>query len=352
MHYFESKDFDNHEKVMFCSDPDTGLKAIIAVHDRTLGPAIGGTRMWPYASSTEAITDVLRLSRGMTYKNAMAGLKLGGGKAVIIGNSRSDKTPELLRSYGRFVDSLNGHYITAEDVGFSPDDIGIVMQETDHVAGIPGKSGDPSPFTALGVYVGIKTAAKHTLGRSDLQGLKVAVQGVGSVGMHLCDHLHKAGAELVVSDINTESLMRAADEYGATIVKTHAIYGQDVDVYAPCALGATINDETLKMMKARIIAGAANNQLAEDRHGEILKERGILYAPDYVINAGGIINISFEQNYCAKTAEEKTLVIGNTLDEIFKRSDHDRRPTCKIANEMAREILAKASCRNEPCKVA
>lgn len=340
MNYFELPDFDNHEKVLFCADPDTGLRAIIAVHDRTLGPAIGGTRMWDYVSDAAALTDALRLSRGMTYKNAMADLTLGGGKAVIIGNSHTDKTPELLESYGRFVDSLGGHYITAEDVGISPDDITTVMKSTDHVAGIPGQSGNPSPFTALGIFAGIKASVKHKLGREDLNGIKVAVQGVGSVGMFLCDHLHKAGAEIYVSDVNQASIDTAVEKYGATAVTLNEIYALEVDVYAPCALGATINDDTLKILKAPIVAGGANNQLAEERHGDVLKNMGVLYAPDYVINAGGIINISFEKDYCAKAAEEKTLQIGKTLETLYARAETEGRATNRIANQMAQEIIA------------
>ena len=342
MSFYDLKDFDNHEKVLFCCDEASGLKAVIAIHDRTLGPGIGGTRMWSYENDTDAVSDVLRLSRGMTYKNAMAGLNFGGGKAVIIGNSREDKTEDLLRAYGRFVDSLGGHYITAEDVGISPDDITVMMQETDHVAGIPGKSGNPSPFTAYGVFAGIKAAAKHKLQRSDLEGLKVSVQGVGSVGGYLCGYLHEAGAKLYVSDIHQDSLDKAADQYNAEIVSADDIYGLNVDVYAPCALGATVNDDTLKVLKAPIIAGAANNQLAEARHGEAVAKEGILYAPDYVINAGGIINISFENDYSEEKAKAKVGEIENTLLEVFERADTEKIPTSEIADKMARDIIEKA----------
>lgn len=340
MTYFESKDFDNHEKVIFCCDPDTGLRAIIAIHDLTCGPAVGGTRMWDYANSDDAISDVLRLSRGMTYKNAMADLKMGGGKAVIIGNSRTQKTEALLRRFAQFVETLGGEYFAAEDVGISLDDVGIMMQETNHVAGIPGKSGDPSPFTALGIAEGIKAAVKNKLGRTDLEGTKISVQGVGGVGMYLCQHLHAAGAQIFAADINHESLTRAADEYGATIVPTDDIYIQDVDVYAPCALGATINDATIKLITAPIIAGGANNQLARDRHGDMLHEKGVLYAPDYVINAGGIINISFEHDYCADSATAKVKKIGETLEEVFARSEAENKPTNIIADEIARQKIA------------
>ncbi|WP_341501107.1 Glu/Leu/Phe/Val dehydrogenase [Gallaecimonas sp. GXIMD4217] len=326
---------------MFCHDEETGLKAIIAVHNTKLGPAVGGCRMWNYASDEEAVTDVLRLSRGMTYKNALAGLPFGGGKSVIIGDSRTMKSEALFRAFGRFVDSLGGRYVAAEDVGTSTTDVNHMMKETQHVAGIEGLSGDPSPFTALGTYLGIKAAVKHKLGRDDLKGIKVAVQGLGSVGYYLCEHLHKAGAELFVTDIHDESLNKAKAELGATLVGLDEIYDLDVDVYAPCALGATVNDNTIERLKASIIAGCANNQLAEARHDQILRDKGILYAPDYVINAGGIINVSFEKDYDEAAATAKVEEIHDTLLDIFQRADAKNKGTGIIADEMAREIIAR-----------
>ncbi|MBW3139111.1 amino acid dehydrogenase [Ferrimonas balearica] len=327
---------------MFVHDEASGLKAIIAVHDTTLGPAVGGCRMWPYESEQDAINDVLRLSRGMTYKNALAGLEFGGGKSVIIGDPKSDKSEALFRAFGRFVDSLGGRYYSAEDVGITTADIMIAHQETPYMAGLEGKSGDPSPYTALGTFLGIKAAVKHQRGIDSLEGIKVAVQGLGHVGFHLCRHLHEAGAKLIVCDLSETQLERARTEFGAEVVALDEIYRQDVDVYAPCALGATINDTTIPQLKATIVAGCANNQLAEPRHGEVLKEKGILYAPDYVINAGGIINVSFERDYNADKAEAKVRKIYDTLLTIFNEADNSGKTTAVVADEMARAIIEKA----------
>ncbi|AOE49765.1 Glu/Leu/Phe/Val family dehydrogenase [Kangiella sediminilitoris] len=342
MAVFNLRAYDDHEQIVFCRDVDSGLKAIICVHDTNLGPAVGGCRMWDYNSDEGALIDALRLSRGMTYKNAMAGLKMGGGKSVIIGNSKTMKSEELFRAFGRFVDKLSGKYITAEDVGINPQDMAIVNKETNHVLGLEGKSGDPSPVTAYGVFTGLKAAVHHRLGRDDLDGLKVSVQGLGHVGYYLCRHLHEQGAQLVVTDINKESVDRVVDEFGAKAVDTDEIYHQEVDVYAPCALGATINDNTIPKLKASVVAGAANNQLAEDRHGQILMEKGILYAPDYVINAGGIINVSFEENYDQAAALKKVDEIYGTLSEVFDASKSSGRPTNVIADEIARQRVAEA----------
>ncbi|PXF62692.1 Glu/Leu/Phe/Val family dehydrogenase [Kangiella spongicola] len=342
MAVFNLRAYDDHEQIVFCRDVESGLKAIICVHNTNLGPAVGGCRMWDYNSDEGALIDALRLSRGMTYKNAMAGLKMGGGKSVIIGNSKTMKSEELFRAFGRFVDKLSGKYITAEDVGINPQDMAIVNKETDHVLGLEGKSGDPSPVTAYGVFTGLRAAVNHRLGRSDLDGLKVSVQGLGHVGYYLCRHLHEQGAKLIVTDINKESVDRVVDEFGATAVDTDEIYHQDVDVYAPCALGATINDNTIPKIRASVIAGAANNQLAEDRHGDILMEKGILYAPDYVINAGGIINVSFEENYNRDAALKKVDEIYGTLTEVFDASKAEGRPTNVIADELARKRVADA----------
>lgn len=344
--FFDLVDFDNHEQVVFCSDKATGLKAIIAVHSTALGPAAGGCRFWDYANDEQALTDVLRLSKGMTYKNAMAGLKLGGGKAVIIGNPTALKSTALFEAFGRAVNNVGGRYYTAEDVNITTGDMAIVNQVTDYVAGLDGKSGNPAPFTALGTFLGIKAAVKFKLGKDDLNGIKVAVQGLGSVGYDLCTKLHAAGAKLIVSDINHEALENAASEFGATIVELDDIYSQDVDVFSPCALGASINDDTIPQLKASIIAGCANNQLAAEKHDQILKEKGILYAPDYVINAGGIINVSLEiypEPYCADEATRLVENIYNTLTTVFTKAAEQDKPTGVVADQMAQEIIAKAN---------
>ncbi len=341
MSVFDLESFDNHEEVAFFRDKDSGLKAIVAIHDTTLGPAVGGCRMWAYANDQEAITDVLRLSRGMTYKNAVAGLAMGGGKAVIIGDARKDKSPELFRAFGRAVHTLGGRYYSAEDVGITTQDIMTAHQETPYMAGLEGKSGDPSPFTALGTYLGIEAAVKHKLGKDNVAGLRVAVQGLGHVGYHLCRYLHQAGAKLVVTDINKQALAQVAAEFDATVVGLDEIYTQDVDIYSPCALGATINDDTISVLKASIVAGCANNQLAESYHGDLLQQRGILYAPDYVINAGGIINVSYENDYCVEKATKHVHNIYHTLSEIFKQADSTGVQTALIADKLARDIIAK-----------
>ncbi|KPZ72482.1 MULTISPECIES: Glu/Leu/Phe/Val dehydrogenase dimerization domain-containing protein [unclassified Shewanella] len=342
MALFNHVSFDDHEQVVFCHDKESGLKAIIAIHNTNLGPAVGGCRMWNYDSDDEAINDVLRLSRGMTYKNALAGLTMGGGKSVIIADPKTTDREALFRSFGRFIHTLGGKYYSAEDVGTTTADIMIAHEETPYMAGLEGKSGDPSPFTALGTYLGIKAAVKHQRGLDSLKGLKISVQGVGHVGYYLCKHLHEDGAELIVTDIHQASLDRVATEFGATVVAPQDIYTQDVDVYAPCALGATINDTTIPLLKATIVAGCANNQLAEVRHGEVLKELGILYAPDYVINAGGIINVSFESDYDVAKATAKVEEIYNTLIKIFEQAEKDNRTTGDVADEMAREIINAA----------
>lgn len=343
MSLFEHPEFDHHEEVVFCHDEESGLKAIIAVHDTTLGPSLGGTRLWNYSSSGEALTDVLRLSRGMTYKSAMAGLPLGGGKAVIIGDAKNIKSDALFRAYGRFINSLGGKYITAEDVNIRTSDIDIVAQETQHVAGTADKAGDPSPHTALGTYLGLKAAAKHRLGSEDLNGVKIAVQGLGAVGYAFAKHCRDDGAELIVTDINEETLERAKSELDATVVGLDEIYGVDADIYAPCALGATINDETLKQLKCKIIAGSANNQLANPKHDKVVKDMGILYAPDYVINAGGVIHVCSEAaDMSLEETDKRVRDIYNTLDKLFARAKEEDRPTGELADQMAREIIANA----------
>lgn len=340
---FDLVDFDNHEQVVYCSDSASGLKAIIAVHSTALGPAAGGCRFWDYANDEAALKDVLRLSKGMTYKNAMAGLKLGGGKGVIIGDPKQLKSDTLFQAYGSAVNNLNGRYYTAEDVNITTGDMAIVNQRTEFVSGLDGKSGNPGPFTALGTFLGIKAAVKFKLGKDDLTGISVAVQGLGSVGYSLCEKLHNAGAELIVTDINQVALDKAAAELNATVVGLNEIYHQDVDVFSPCALGASIDDDSIAQMKATIIAGCANNQLAEARHDQILLEKGILYAPDYVINAGGIINVALEiypEPYCADSATALVENIYHTLMNVFETAAKKTMPTGLVADEMARDIIA------------
>lgn len=348
MSVFSAESFDNHEQVLFCSDKETGLKAIIAVHSTAIGPGVGGCRMWQYASEEDAINDVLRLSRGMSYKNALAKLGLGGAKAIIIGDAKSQKSPELMQAFGRHVDSLSGRYITAEDVGMSVKDMEHVATQTRWVAGLVhgnAASGDPSPFTAHGVFCGIRASLKHLHGSNDLNGIRVSVQGLGHVGYNLCRELHEAGAELIVTDIHAEHLEPVVKEFGATAVAVDAIIGQDVDVFAPCALGAVINDETILQLKAKIVAGAANNQLAEARHGEALRERGVLYAPDYLINAGGIMNVANEIKGVPVTVEAGMAaveVVYSALLEIYATAEQEGRPTSEIADEMARARIEAA----------
>lgn len=345
MAVFSLSDFADHEQVVFVSDDKSGLKAIIAVHNSNLGPALGGCRMWPYASEEEAIRDVLRLSRGMTYKSAMANLKLGGGKSVIIGNPRTHKTLELLAAFARALEQLNGRYIAAEDSGTSVADMKYMTQFTRHVAGIHDKpsdagtrSGDPSPATAYGTFIGIRAAVKERLGRDSLEGLRVAVQGVGNVGFDLARQLKAAGAQLWVTDIHREPLLQAGKELGATVVAPEEVFGLDVDVFAPCALGAILNDSTIPQLKAKVVAGAANNQLAEARHGAELMKRGILYAPDYVINAGGIIDVYHERIGFDRAALIKHIEgIEDNLMEIFERARKEERPTGEVADAIAEE---------------
>jgi leucine dehydrogenase len=334
----------DHEQVLFCQDRATGLKAIIAVHNTVLGPALGGTRMWNYAKEKDAITDVLRLSRGMTYKNSISGLNLGGGKAVIIGDSYTQKNEALFRRFGKFVESLSGKYITAEDVGISPQDMVWVNKETNHVAGLPGKSGDPSPVTAYGVYVGMKACAKAQFGSDSLAGIKVAVQGAGHVGQYLIKHLTDEGAKVFVTDIHEPSLKEVSEKYGSTIVGLDEIYDLDVDVYAPCALGATVNDVTLERLKCSIIAGAANNQLQNEViHGKAVMDKGIIYAPDYMLNAGGVINCFAEvDGRSAEWAMDKAAQIYDTTTEIINGSKANNIPTYAIANKMAEDRIKGA----------
>ncbi|MEB2629887.1 branched-chain amino acid dehydrogenase [Peribacillus frigoritolerans] len=340
--YLEKYDY---EQLLFCQDKQSGLKAIIAIHDTTLGPALGGTRMWTYASEEDAIEDALRLSRGMTYKNAAAGLNLGGGKTVIIGDPRKDKNEEMFRAFGRYIQGLNGRYITAEDVGTTVEDMDLIHEETDFVTGISpafGSSGNPSPVTAYGVYRGMKAAAKEAFGTDSLEGRVVAVQGVGNVSYNLCRHLHEEGAKLIVTDINKESVARAVESFGATAVNPDEIYGVECDIYAPCALGAVINDQTINQIRAKVIAGAANNQLKETVHGDQIHEKGIIYAPDYVINAGGVINVADELlGYNRERALKKVETVYDTIERVIEIAKRDQIPTYKAADRMAEERIAR-----------
>lgn len=338
---FEAMRSFGHEQLLLSHDPSCGYYGIIAIHDTTLGPALGGTRFWQYKDTEEAITDALRLARGMTYKAAVAGINLGGGKAVIVGDNRRVDREALFRAHGRFVETLNGRYITAEDVGTGPADMEYIKLETDHVAGLLGLSGDPSPVTAYGVYVGMKAAAKACWGDAGLQGKSVAVQGVGNVAYHLCRHLHAEGVRLTVTDIRPEKTKRVVDEFGAQTVAPEAIYDQPADIYAPCALGATLNDETIPRLKVQVVAGAANNQLAEDRHGDELERCGILYAPDYVINGGGVINVYGELNrWPAERSLKKAGEIYETLLRIFEIARSERIPTYRAADRLAEQRIA------------
>jgi leucine dehydrogenase len=348
MGVFDHAEFDNHESLHYFHDEKSGLKAIVAVHSTALGPAAGGTRRWVYNNDADALTDVLRLSRGMTYKNAVAGLKFGGGKAVILARADTPKSPEQFRAFGRFVDSLGGAYVTAEDVGCSVDDMRIVHEETEFVSGLPqtghDAGGDPSPWTALGCYQGIEAAVQARLGADSLQGIKVAVQGVGHVGLYLCRLLHAAGAELFISDVNSDNLKTMTDEMPATVVSPTELLFADVDVLAPCALGNILTSTTIPRLKATVVAGAANNQLSTPADGVRLAERDILYAPDYVINAGGIISVAAEY-YGIGSEEDVRADVGrikDRLENIFDQAKETGRPTHELADELARSIVAAA----------
>lgn len=322
---FGQLSFDNHEQVVFCNDKDTGLKAIIGIHNTVLGPALGGTRMWQYNNEWEALNDALRLSRGMTFKAAITGLNLGGGKAVIIGDAKTQKTPELMKRFGEFVHSLSGKYITAEDVGMETADMDLVRTVTPYVTGISeekGGAGNPSPITAYGVFMGMKAAAHYKFGSDILEDKKILVQGIGHVGESLVDSLVNEGANVVIADINEERLQEVSNKHGVSIYRGNDIYAEEIDIYSPCALGATVNDDTIYKIKAKVIAGAANNQLAnEEKHGFILQERGIVYAPDFLINAGGIINVYAElEGYDKQEIIRKTENIYNTTLEILNNA--------------------------------
>ena len=349
MTVFSNPAFDTHERVLFCRDEPTGLCAIIAIHSTALGPAAGGTRLWTYANDDEALYDVLRLSQGMSYKNAMAGLKFGGGKAVIMKTADFDANDALFERFGEFVETLGGDYVTAEDVGMSVEIMETIARRTRFVSGLPlqsGKAGgDPSPKTAYGIFCGIHAAVKARLGSDDLEGLRVAVQGVGHVGYYLCKLLHEAGAALVVSDMDQTRVDRVCGEFSAEPVASAEILDADVDVLAPCALGAILHEESIPGIKARIIAGGANNQLRSPEDGQRLADAGILYAPDYVINAGGIINVACEYFGDVDDAGVTDLVaqIGPRLAGIFEEAARTGEPTNVIADRQARKIIADAA---------
>ncbi len=330
-----------HEQVSFYYDPASGYRGIIAIHDTRLGPALGGTRFWNYHDDREALVDALRLSRGMTYKAAVAGLNLGGGKSVIIGDNHVTRREPIFRAHGRHVESLGGRYITAEDVGTSTADMEFIRTETEHVTGLLGKSGDPSPVTAYGVYRGIKACAQIRYGSDSLSGKVVAVQGCGHVGYSLIRLLHEEGARLIVTDIDPQRVKSVVEDFGATAVPTEAIYAQKANIFAPCALGAVINDETLAQLEVDIVAGAANNQLAEDRHGVELEKRGMLYAPDYVINGGGLINVNAElHGWTMERARNKAGEIYDSILRVFDIAREERIPSYLAADRLAEERIA------------
>ncbi len=342
---FEKMYSMGHEEVVFFSDDSCGLKAIIAIHDTTLGPALGGCRMWPYASEEEALEDVLRLSRGMTYKASISGLNLGGGKAVIIGDPKKDKSEALFRSFGRYIESLNGRYITAEDMNIGVDDVDQVYNETSNVVGVAqihGGSGNPAPYTALGVFRGIEASCAKQFGSRSLKGKVVALQGVGAVGNYLAKYLHDEGAKILFTDINEDNISKLKETVpSAEFVSPEDIYTVDCDIFSPCAMGAIINDKTIENFKCKVIAGAANNQLHdEERHGTILKERNILYAPDYLINAGGLMNVSIEYEGWsdAKSKRMVDTIYDKTL-EIFALSDEQNIPVYQATNVIAEKRI-------------
>lgn len=333
----------DYEQLVFCQDKSSGLKAIIAIHDTTLGPALGGTRIYDYKTDEEAIIDALRLARGMTYKNAAAGLNLGGGKAVIIGDPKKIKSEALFRAFGRFVEGLNGRYITGEDMNMTQKDAAYINCETDYIVGLETGSGNPSPMTAYGVFKGMQAAVNEVYGSDDLEGKTVAIQGLGAVGRILAELLYEAGAKLIVTSRDQAKVAKAVAELGATAVGPDEIYGVECDVFSPCAIGAIINDKTIEQLKCKIIAGPANNQLAEPRHGDILHERGILYVPDYVINSGGVINIIDDisgREYSKENAMKNTAKIYDACKKVFELAKRHGIPTYKAADKMVEERIA------------
>jgi len=348
MAVFENASFDDHELVNFVSDRESGLRAIIAIHSTVMGPAGGGVRMYPYPSSAEALHDVLRLSRAMTCKIALLGLPAGGGKTVVIGDPRRDKSEAVLEALGRAVEQLGGRYICAEDVGTTPEDMAVIRRTTSHVTGLPDQGGDTSPLTGYGVFHAIRSAVRHRLGRDGLDGVTVAIQGAGGVGRSLAPHLASAGARISIADVVPEAARRVAEEVGGTVVSPEQVLSLDVDVLAPCALGAVLNDETLPGIRAAIICGGANNQLGDDRHGQTLHERGILFVPDYVANSGGVISgvaglMGLGEEEARKRAEE----IYDTCMRVFERAEREGVSTNQAAERMAREIVEAAAAQED-----
>ncbi|MGE3261466.1 MAG: Leu/Phe/Val dehydrogenase [Bacteriovoracia bacterium] len=345
MSVFEKIKADNYEQIVFCNDSKVGLKAIIALHNTALGPATGGCRMWNYRNEDEAITDVLRLSKGMTYKASISNLPLGGGKSIIIGDV-SQKTPELLRRFGDFVETLKGNYITAKDVGIDSSDLKTIKSKTSHILGIAGEtnsSGDPSPVTAWGVYNGMLACAEKAFGEKSLKGLHITLQGLGAVNYYLLKYLHQEGAKVTGCDINPESVERARKEFNIEVVNPEAVYDVACDIFSPGALGAIINNQTMPRLKCKVVAGAANNQLATEKDGEELLKKGIIYAPDYAINAGGLINIYHErEGYNRDRAYAHVAKIYDTIKNIIARSQQEKLPTNTVANRMAEERVQEA----------
>lgn len=338
--------FDNHEQIWLGQDDERGLTAIVAIHNTALGPALGGTRVWPHATFDAALTDALRLSRGMTFKSAIARMPFGGGKAVIKADSKTEKTPAMLEAYAEMLAALNGQYYTGEDVGLTLDDANFLRERTPNVSGTTvGGSGNPSPVTALGTFLGVKAALKHARGSDAVSGLRIAVQGLGSVGWSLCEQLHSEGASLIVADIDAARVAKAREAFGAEVVETETIVAAEADLFAPCALGGVLSADTIPHLKARIVAGAANNQLARHEDAAHLMRRGVLYAPDYVINAGGLINVAAElapEGYDRTDVMRQVAQIPETLTDIFQRAEAEQRPTNDIAQAIAEERIAQA----------
>ncbi|GAB3289113.1 Glu/Leu/Phe/Val family dehydrogenase [Parahaliea aestuarii] len=353
MSVFSAPAFDQHELVSFCSDSDSGLRAIIAVHNTTLGPGVGGCRMYPYASDDDALRDVLRLSRGMTYKSALAGLPLGGGKSVIIGNPRTEKNRELLLAMGDFVNSQSGRYVAAEDSGTGVADMKVIGERTQWVSGLEDNEfgGDPSPSTAWGVYLGMRTAIRHRLGADNFKGLKVAIQGLGHVGYYLARHLRADGATVYGADVNADNLQRAVNELGVIVVDVQDILQREVDIVAPCAMGAILNEQSIPQLRAGIVCGAANNQLATPQDGDHLRDLGILYCPDFLVNAGGIIDVHHQRAGSAEASKREHIArIEGSLAEVLRRADECHSSTESIAEQLAEEYLAQK--RAEPPALA
>ncbi len=344
MKLFKEMMNEDFEQVVFCHDKNSGLKAIIAIHDTTLGPALGGCRMWPYDSEEEALVDALRLAKGMTYKNAAAGLNIGGAKTVIIGDPKKDKSEAMFRALGRYIEGLNGRYITAEDVGTTTQDMNEIFMETNFVTGTTdakGASGNPSPVTALGVYYAMKRTAKEAFGSDSLKDKVISIQGAGNVASGLAKHLHDEGAKIIVTDINQDAIDRMVDNYGATAVKPEDIYDQEADIFAPCALGGILNDDTIPRLKVKAICGSSNNQLLDiNKHAEMLKERNIIYAPDFIANAGGVINVADElKGYNSERALEKVKTIYDQIGKVFEISELENITTAKAADRLAEKRI-------------